>query len=63
MSEATKNSAEKKPAKKRRALRWLIVAGVVAAMGILLASGGLVTAIQLEKRCASAAIIQSGMND
>ena len=37
-------------------MRWLIVAGAVVAVGIVLASGGLVTAIQLENRnafCAS----------
>ena len=50
MSKATKTSTEKKPAKKRRARRWLIVAGAVVAVGIVLASGGLVTAIQLENR-------------
>jgi predicted CXXCH cytochrome family protein len=56
MSKTPKASIEKKPAKKHRALRWLIVAGAVAAVGIVLASGGLVTAIQLENRnafCAS----------
>ena len=56
VSKATKNTAEKKSAKKGRALRWLIVAGAVVAVGIVLASGGLVTAIQLENRnafCAS----------
>jgi predicted CXXCH cytochrome family protein len=56
MPKATKNIAEKKPAKKSRPLRWLIVAGAVVAVGIILASGGLVTAIQLENHnafCAS----------
>jgi hypothetical protein len=56
VSRATKRTAEKKPAKKSSALRWLIVAGAVVAVGIILASGGLVTAIQLENRnafCAS----------
>jgi hypothetical protein len=56
MSKATKDAPEKKQAKKHRALRWLIVTGAVVAVGIILASGGLVTAIQLENRnafCAS----------
>ena len=33
MSKATKNTAEKKPAKKNRTLRWLIVAGAVLQCG------------------------------
>jgi predicted CXXCH cytochrome family protein len=56
MSKAMKHAAEKKPAKKRRDLRWLIVVGALVAVGIILASGGLVTAIKLENHnafCAS----------
>jgi len=56
MPKATKNTVAKNPAKKNRTLRWLIVIGAVMAVGIILASGGLVTAIQLENHnafCAS----------
>ncbi len=35
MAKVPKNTAGKKPAKKRRTLRWLIAAGVVMAIGII----------------------------
>jgi hypothetical protein len=56
MSKAATKISQKPPAKRGKAWRWVIVVAAVLAAGILLASGGLVTAIQMENRnafCAS----------
>jgi hypothetical protein len=56
MPKPAKSTAQKKAVARRKAWRWLIVLAAVLAAGILLASGGMVTAIQMENRnafCAS----------